>query len=109
MSKTTTLSAEQWKSLCLLNVTQLHNFLQAVPSNMESGAPGMDEARMGAIGNHLEELDRFMRAWSLTKLPQAEQTEEAPKAEAAEATEAPKRGGWPKGKPRKPKEVTAEH
>lgn len=107
MSKTTTLSAEQWKALCLLNVTQLHNFLQSVPGYLEGGSPGMNAERMGAIGVHLEELGRFMGAWSKAKLPEA--VAAPPSTASAEASEQEATAPRRRGRPRKVVEAQAEH
>jgi hypothetical protein len=104
--KTTQLTPEEWKQLALLNVQQLGSFLQNIPGNTESGSAGLTEQHLQLIGGHLDRFGSFLRAWSLARVdvpPAVEVAED----DAAPETMTAKKGGWPKGKPRKAKEAEA--
>lgn len=101
--KVTQLTPEEWKSIVLVNFTQLTNWLQAIPGNTETGASGLTEERIQSIEAHLTRTATLLHGWSKAKLT----ITEAPKAQAAAPAEqangaAPpkRRGGWPAGKPR---------
>lgn len=96
--KTTQLTPEEWKQLCILNVTQLHSFIQGIPSHTEGGVAGINDHHLALIEGHLQRGAAFLRAWQKSKtiIPVAEEA-----APQETADEAPKRkGGWPKGKKR---------
>lgn len=99
MSKTTQLTAEEWKQLCLLGVAQLNTFVQqiAVPPTGEHFA---------LIDSHLERWRTHMGAWAASKVvldpvPPQQAVRTAPAGNGAEPPK--KKGGWPLGKKRKPK------
>lgn len=61
--KSTQLSPEEWKQLCLLNGQQLLNFLSGIPPQIESGAPGLTVEHMAQIDAHVARARNFLGAW----------------------------------------------
>jgi hypothetical protein len=104
--KTAQLTPEEWKQLCVLNVAQLQQFLQNIPSNTEGGTSGFTDEHMALIDGHLQRGRSFLRAWSLARVAvQGAQPQPAAPAQASEQPQpngaAPaRRGGWPKGRKR---------
>lgn len=97
--KSTQLSPEEWKQLCLLNVDQLLNFLRAIPAQGQVSETdttiiaGLVPERINQIEEHLGRLGQFLRAWSRSRpvgfVPQPEAKPE-PVADVV-----PKRRGRP--------------
>lgn len=102
--KVAQLTPEEWKHLGVLNVVQLQNFLQSIPSNGETGVSGLTAGHMALVDDHIERLRTFLNAWARAKLDLSLKTEAKPKAEASNG--AVKKGGWPKGKKRTRKPAT---
>lgn len=104
----TTLTGEEWRNLCLVNVNQMQQFLQGIPGVTEGGLPGMSADHLLGSFNHIERLQQFLTAWSKAKplvvsqpMTQAPVLQETAIETAANAPVKPKRkGGWPAGKPR---------
>lgn len=88
--KTTALTPAEWRGLCMLNVAQMHAWL-------ESSAPNLDAAALPGMEAHLDRIRSFLRAWSVSQPPKPVETVEA-KANGAAPV---KKGGWPLGRPRK--------
>lgn len=110
--KTTQLTPEEWKQLVLLNVSQLGTFLQNIPGNTESGSAGFTEQHMQLIGGHLDRMGSFMRAWLVSRVDVPPSEVEMPEddlvtAESGSGGGEVRKGGWPKGKPRKSKDAEA--
>lgn len=113
---TAQLMPEEWKQLCLLNLGQLHTFLQSIPSATETGASNLTEQHVAMIEAQIGRTATFLNAWRRARIPggvadQAAVREEAAAVPVAEKPAsngaAPKRkGGWPRGKPRKPANAT---
>lgn len=111
----TQLSPDEWKQLCLLNVNQLLTHLQNLPAVLEGGTSAMTVEQMSAIETHLARGKTFLTAWARSKPVQAQEvvptTRDAIPASAIRlegesangAAPVKRRGGWPAGKPRKPK------
>lgn len=112
----TTLTGEEWRNLCLVNVNQMQQFLQNIPGVTEGGLPGMSADHLLGSFNHIERLQQFLTAWSKAKplvaeqpMTQAPAPQETAIETAADAPAKPKRkGGWPKGQPRGKKKPAAE-
>lgn len=100
--KTTSLTPEEWKQLCLLNVTQLHNFLQGVPAQTEGGVAGISDQHLALIEGHLQRGSAFLRAWQKSRpvIPVAKADDQS---KPVEANGVKRKGGWPKGKKRTPR------
>lgn len=109
---TAQLMPEEWKQLCLLNVGQLHAFLQSIPSATETGASNLTDEHYAMIEAQIARAATFLNAWRRARIPGsiAEPAKvEAPTPEAKAASMnggSKRRGGWPRGKPRKPAVVT---
>lgn len=100
--KTTSLTGEEFKSLALTNVGQLHTWLTNIAPHLEGGAAGLTAEHIGLIEAHMNRCLMFLRSWSLTKMPQAPVQVQAP--QPTNGAEPPKaRGGWPKGRKRTPR------
>lgn len=104
----TQLSPEEWKQLCLLNVAQLQTHLQNLPPVLEGGTSAMTAQQIDAIEAHLTRGRSFLNAWARSKPLQTAPQQAAPDvkevAQQANGAEPPKRrGGWQKGRARKPK------
>lgn len=97
----TTLSPDEWKQLCLLNVGQLQNYLLGIPALTESGASGMTDEHLAQIEAHVTRGQSFLIAWRKSSVGAARIEPPAAHAEGngAEPT-IKRRGGWPKGKKR---------
>lgn len=98
--KTVKLNVNEWKAICLQGVRDLHQFLDGMiyPS---------DEA-LSQVDQHMARWAVFMRSWKLHGEPQEPVKEPSGNAETkaepvANGAEKKRRGGWPRGKPRKPK------
>lgn len=126
---TTALSPDEWKTLCMVNVTQLHSFLQNIPPMMETGVAGLTDEHLALIDGHLNRQRAFLNAWRRARaagtvaepVPQQEQptpTRHPPVMLEQQASGEPaqnghdtapkkKRGGWPKGKKRNATRVDA--
>ncbi|MDE2096881.1 MAG: hypothetical protein KGL39_06500 [Patescibacteria group bacterium] len=106
----TTLTGEEWRQLCLVNATQMHQFLTGIPGVNESGAPGLTADHLLSAFSHLERMQQFLTAWSKARAPQPEVNAPAQQESAPPNLETPpkRRGGWPAGKPRKPKVAEPE-
>lgn len=91
MSKTTQLTPEEWKQLCLLNIVQLKGFLDqiAIPT----------DEQMKLIDEHMARWRMFMNAWVLAK-PE-EKPQEPARGPEMNGVEPPKkrRGRPPKVRP----------
>ena len=91
--KTTALTPAEWRGLCMLNVAQMHAWIEA-------SSPNLDAAALPSMEAHLDRIRAFLRAWSVSqpKPIEAKPVETKPNGVAAPVK---KRGGWPRGKPRK--------
>lgn len=111
--KTIQFTPEEWKKLVLVNVKQLHDWLENVPGNTETGRAALTEEHLQLIGGHLSRTYEFLIAWSKSRVDVPPTAVEMPEEAASqdEATEAepvePRKGGWPKGKPRKARDAEA--
>lgn len=101
--KTVALSPEEWKSLCILNAAQMQAFLQMVSRPTQE--------HFVQVEAHLEKLGNYMRAWALSY---PRETEGVPvnghamaPAQEAPAEQPKRKGGWPKGKKRVPRNAQA--
>lgn len=96
--KSTQLSPEEWKQLCVLNCQQLVNFLSSVPAmGLIEDVPvsGMTADRLVEIENHLVRGKQFLMAWARSRPVGVEQQKEA-KVETAQTNGSqPKRRGRP--------------
>lgn len=94
------LSPDEAKTLCLLNVAQLQDYLSRIPAMVEGGSSGLTKEHVSFIETHIKRGNVFLAAWVQAKMPGTEQKAE-PKPEVTNGAVPKKRGGWPKGKPRK--------
>lgn len=108
--KVAKLNPEEWKQLVVLNAVQLQNYLQSIPGTLEGGASGLTGQHQAAIDEHVARGRTFMRAWSLATLDMPTQPKQAaqPKVPQTNGAAAPKKGGWPKGRKRTPKQPAAQ-
>lgn len=89
--KSTQLSPEEWKQLCVLNCQQLLNFLNACPAmgkmeGSEDIVSGMTSARIAEIDAHVARSRQFLMAWARSKpvgIPEPVKQEAAPEANGA--------------------------
>lgn len=102
--KVAQLTPEEWKQLCILNMVQLHNYLQSIPGNTETGASGLTDQVRNIIDAHLARGHTFLRAWQLSRFEMPQVRVAQPAAPASNG--AVKKGGWPKGKKRTRKPAT---
>lgn len=112
--KVAQLTPEEWKQLVLLNAAQLQNYLQGIPGNTETGVSGLSDKHMSLIAGHVDRFQTFLIAWSKARImvsPPVSAEASAPEADAPAhangAEPAAKKGGWPKGKKRSPKQPEA--
>lgn len=104
--KTMQLAPAHWRQLCLLNAEQLHGFLSSIPAQTEAGASALTDELMAAIDHHVAEGRAFLTAWRKSRVPMMAAPEPAKieqKATNGAAEPKRKKGGWPLGKPRKPR------
>lgn len=110
--KTIALAPAHWRQLALLNVAQLHNFIDGIPAQTESGISALTDEQIAVIDAHLDEHRSFLRAWRLSRMPQMAAQQPAPAPQQANGKHEPepvrRKGGWPKGKPRKPKQPAVQ-
>jgi len=99
-SKTATkLTTSEWQAVCLRDIEELYTALKGI-------AYPTDEA-LAQIDRHMARWSTFMRSWKLTGEQQSGPA--APESEKAVETAEPakpavkKKGGWPKGRSRKPR------
>lgn len=101
--KTMQLAPADWKQLCLLNVAQLHGYIDSIPPHNEGGTSALTDETVAMIDAHLERGRSLLRAWRVARVPQMMASEQSHPA-AVNGTEPPKRrGGWTKGKKRTPR------
>lgn len=102
--KTMQLAPADWRQLCILNVEQLHGFVSGIPAQTEKGDAALTDEHMALIEAHIGKGRAFLTAWRKSRVPMVA-APEASRVEqkATNGAAAPKRGGWPKGKPRKPR------
>ncbi len=99
--KTVHLNVNEWKAVCLQDLKDLYQFLDSVPFP--------NDEVLGKVDQHMARWAVLMRSWKLCGEPkepvQAEggESETVKETPAANGAEKPRKGGWPKGKPRKPK------
>lgn len=118
--RTMELAPADWRQLVLLNVEQLGNYIASIPANTEAGLSALTAEHIVVIGSHLERGHQFLTAWSKSRVPgmgqvraksateMIEGAERIMEGEIAEglrngAERQKRKGGWPLGKPRKPK------
>lgn len=104
--KTIALDAANWQVLAISNSAQLTQFLQNTPMPTEE--------TIKLIDAHVAKLGLFLHAWMRAAPPITAQAEPAKVAAAADPAPAPaangaakRKGGWPKGRSRKPRVVEA--
>jgi hypothetical protein len=110
--KTMQLSPADWRQLLLLNVEQLHGYLSSVPPNTETGVSAMTDEIMAVVDAHVARGRDLLVAWRKSRLPgmapaRAQEAQQAVKTNG-HVEPVKRRGGWPKGKPRKPKTVETQ-
>lgn len=108
---TTALTGDEFKVLALTNVSQLQNWLNAIPGCLESGAAGLTADHLDLIDKHLNRCRMFLRSWSLTKVdvqPAAAPVQVQTESQGNGAAPPKRTGGWPRGKPRKPRVTQPE-
>ena len=88
--KTTALTPAEWRGLCMLNVAQMHAWL-------ENSGPVLNAEALPGMESHLDRIRAFLRAWSLAQPKLVEAKPVEPKANGA----VKRKGGWPLGRPRK--------
>lgn len=120
--KVMALAPADWRQLCLLNVAQLHDYVSSIPAHNEAGTSALTDEAMVVIDAHLDRGRAFLTAWRKSRVPgmaapakPAERTistaeimdgmQRQADQHAAKngAVSTKKKGGWPLGKPRKPK------
>lgn len=101
-SRTMALTSSEWQALIVMGVAQLHARIATM-----TAAPSADEST--ELRGHLDRLKLQVAAWGVSnvkpvaQVAQPELALQAPAQQAANGSESAKRrGGWPKGKPRKP-------
>lgn len=116
-AKTIQLKGEQWKTLALLHVQQLSQYLQNIPGSVETGAAGLSDQHLGMIDVHIQEMALILGAWRRSRGPVAPQPQPAAPVQVeahdpagggqtgpmtmGNGAATPKgRGGWPKGRKR---------
>lgn len=97
--KTAQLNVNEWKAVCLQGVRDLQQFLESI-------AYPNDEA-ISKIDQHMARWAMFMRSWKLHGEPKEPEGSEPQvdgevKPEPVKV-ETKRKGGWPKGRARKPK------
>lgn len=95
--RTTSLFANEWRSLCVGSAQQLVNFFANLPHATADTVTALDE--------HVQRLRMFTQAWAATPppfVPQHEPSELNVVPQTNGASGPKRKGGWPKGKPRKP-------
>lgn len=101
--KTLSIDAAEWKALLLDNLARAH---QAVANSQ-----GINPAGLVDLGQHLDRVKVLAAAWhaSLPKAQPVAQDDPVTTPAAANGSAEPKkrRGGWPAGKPRKPRTAQA--
>jgi hypothetical protein len=103
MSNPMQLRPEEWKQNVLLNLAQLQNYIASIPGTLENGAAGISLDNLTIADEQMDRTRTFMRAWQRSRF-EVPQAGEKPAAAAGNGTEPAKRkGGWQKGRPRKPK------
>lgn len=100
--RTMQLSPAHWRQLALLNVEQLHQFIASIPPIAESGQSAMTEELIATVDAHLAEQRAFLRAWRVARSPQVVAPDAETKTNGAHEP-VKRKGGWPAGKPRKPR------
>lgn len=101
--RTMQLLPPHWKQLALLNAMQLQDFINSIPSHTEAGASALTDEAMAIIDGHLQEGRAFLQAWKVSRMPTlAAPQQKVAQPQANGAAQEKCKGGWPKGKPRKP-------
>lgn len=62
--KTTQLSPEEWKGLCVLNAVQFHAFLQSIPGQNDDGSVGLTDRHLELAVQHMDRWRSFLQAWA---------------------------------------------
>jgi hypothetical protein len=113
-TKTTSLQANEWQSLCQGSALQIANVLSQV-SDMPTGPVGPMTTELAQfVDDQLGRLVGFVHAWAAAAQQERDARESArpghveakPASDngaAVNGAEPVRRGGWPKGKPRKPR------
>lgn len=103
---TVTLGANEWRSLIITNFQEGITFV--------NGNGQIDPNQVKAFDEHLAKIRTYIAAWHASAPPVAAQGAGAAEAQANASPDpsangaAPKRGGWPKGRSRKPKAEAAQ-
>lgn len=101
--KTMQLAPADWRQLCILNVEQLHGFVSGIPAQTEKGDAALTDEHMALIDAHVARGRAMLTAWRKSRVPMVAAPEPARVEQKANGAAKPKgRGGWPKGKSRKP-------
>lgn len=99
-----------WRQLVLLNLEQLHGFISEIHPMTESGVSALTDEHMAIVGAHVARGQELLVAWRKSRMPGLAAPAKPAEAKAAQTngveTAKAKKGGWPKGKSRKP--ATAE-
>lgn len=106
MSNPMQLRPEEWKTMSLLNLAQVQNFITSIPGVLESGKPGIEAEHLAVFDSEVARARTMLLGWQRSRfdVPQAEAPKQEAHAGNGAAEPAPKRkGGWQKGRPRKPK------
>jgi hypothetical protein len=103
---TVALTSNEWRSLIVCNLQEGITFTNG---NGQLTAEGVS-----SFSAHLDKIKTYLHAWHASNPPQAAQGEgapqpqpEVPTPQANGAAPMKRRGGWPAGKPRKPKNEAA--
>lgn len=112
-AKTMQLAPADWRQLCLLNIEQSHAFVTAIDPVNENGGAAITDQHMALIEEHFARQRAFLRGWKLSRIPQMAapqptQVQQQGNGKHVEAVAKPRRGGWPKGKSRKPKQQAVQ-
>lgn len=103
--RTMQLAPADWRQLCLLNVAQLHDYVSSIPAHNEAGTSALTDEAIAVIDIHLERQRAFLTAWRKSRVPGLAAVQPAPAQQTANGQHEPKpkkKGGWPKGRKRKP-------
>lgn len=88
--KTAQLSPEEWKQLCLVNLTQLHGGITNMAPQLEGGNPGMNSEVIASIEAHLARFTSFLGAWARSRPVPLVQAAQSVPAQVNGATEPPR-------------------
>lgn len=107
--RTMQLLPADWRQLVLLNLEQLHGFISEIHPMTEAGVSALTDQHMAIVEAHVARGQQLLGAWRKSRMPGLAAPVKPAEAKAAQTNGAEpvkRRGGWPKGKSRKP--VTAE-